>query len=112
MFEFMEDFGNHDERKIDSYDENGVFVDTCAVSDSEQPYETAVSHPSYNDDELIIVQLYNTKEAAQKGHDKWVKKMTAKELPKAIKDVSTAGVIKFAAVFGVDLNEIHTPETT
>ena len=55
--------------------------------------------------------MYDTKEAAQKGHNKWVKKMTAKELPKAIKDVSTAGVIKLADALGVDLNEIYPADS-
>lgn len=110
LFDFLQDLGNHEERKVDTYEVGDVFVDTCAVSDSEQPYETAIAHPRYNNGTMIIVQTYNTKEQAQKGHNKWVKKMTAKDLPKAIKDVSTAGVIKFAAVFGVDLNEIHTKD--
>jgi hypothetical protein len=112
LFDFLQDLGNHDERKIDTYEKDSVFVDTCAVSDSTQPYETAVAHPNYNDGTMIIVQLYNTKEAAQKGHNKWVKKMTAEILPKAIKDVSTAGIIKFAADLGVDLNEIHLENPT
>ena len=109
MFGFLEEMINntHDERKVATYEKDGVFVDTCAVNDSEQPYETAVSHPSYNDDKLIIVQMYDTKEQAQKGHKKWVKKMTTKELPKAIKDVSTSDVVDFAKALGVDLNEIY-----
>ena len=107
MFEFLQDLGNHKERKIDSYEVGDVFVDTCAVSDSSQPYETAVAHPNYNEGKIIIVQMYDTKKQAQKGHDKWVKKMTAKELPKAIKDVSTSGIVKFGHALGIDLNEVY-----
>lgn len=110
MFGFLSEMFNntYETRKVtDSYEKDGVFVDTCLVNNSSQPYETAVSHPNYNDDKLIIVQMYDTEEQAQKGHKKWIKKMTAKELPKAIKDVSTSDVIDFARVLGVDLNEIY-----
>lgn len=113
MFGFLNEIFNntHETRKVaDSYEKDGVFVDTCSVNDSSQPYETAVSHPNYNNDKLIIVQLYDTKEQAQKGHKKWIKKMTAKKLPKAIKDISTSDVIDFARGLGVDLNEIY-PKT-
>lgn len=108
-FEFLNELVNntHEERKVARYEKNGLFIDTCAVNDSSQPYETAVAHPNYNNDELIIVQRYDTKEQARKGHDKWVKKMTAKELPKAIKDVSTSDVVEFAHALGIDLNEIY-----
>ena len=106
LFDFLQDLGNYDERKIDTYKKDGVFVNTCAVSDSSQPYETAIEHPKFNNGTMIIVQTYDTKGAAQEGHNKWVRKMTAENLPKAIKDVSTAGIIKFAAGLGVDLNEI------
>ena len=110
MFEFLNELANntHEQRKVARYEKDGVFIDTCAVNDSDQPFETAIEHPKFNDGVMIIVQLYDTKEQAQKGHNKWVKKMTAKELPKAIKDVSTSDVIKFADALGVDLNDIHS----
>ncbi len=34
--------GNHAERNVDQYDQDGVFVDTSLVTDAERPYETGV----------------------------------------------------------------------
>jgi hypothetical protein len=86
--------GTYETRKIGTYDKKDVFVSTAEVTDSDQPYETAVAHPRYNDDELVIVEMYETRKQAEKGHKKWVKKMTAKKLPKTLKDVSTAEIAK------------------
>ncbi len=103
MFDFFLDANNHEERLVDRYEESNVFVDTCAVSDSTRPYETAVAHPAYNGNKIIIVEEYDTKEDAQKGHDKWVKIITAKKLPRIIEDVSTSGVVEFAKSLGTDV---------
>lgn len=108
MFRFLEMMGTHEERKVATYDKDGIFIDTCMITDSNRPYETAVEHPKYNNGTMIIVEMYDTKEDAQKGHDRWVEKMTAKELPKSIKDISTCDVVKFGHAIGVDLNEEHT----
>ena len=89
LFDFMVDFGNHEERKIDTYRQDGLFVDTCRVSDSSKPYETAVCHPAYNDDKLVIVELYDTIKEAKIGHEKWVDKMLHNP-PQQLIDVSTA----------------------
>jgi len=109
MFEFFNEMLNntYEQRQVARYEKDGVFVDTCAVNDSDQPFETAIEHPKYNDGKMIVVQMYDTKEQAQKGHDKWVEKMTSKELPKAIKNVGTADIVKFAGALGFDLNEIY-----
>lgn len=80
---------NYEERKVANYAEGELIVDTCAVSDSDQPYETGILHPSYNDGKWVIVELYNSVEEATAGHLRWVKIMTAKELPKVLEDVST-----------------------
>lgn len=103
MFDFLFMAGDYDQRAVARYEEGDVFVDTCRVYDSDQPYETAVSHPKYNDNKLIIVQLYDTKEEAQAGHDFWVKTMTSESLPDTIEDVSTAKIKKFLnAFYGYD----------
>ena len=94
LFDFLSMAGNYEDRKVDRYEEGVVMVDTCLVTDSEQPYETAVSHPKFNGGDLIIVELYDTKEQAQIGHDRWVKTMTVDTLPESIKDVSTAEIAK------------------
>ncbi len=88
MFGFMEMMGNYDDRKVDRYDsENGLeMVDTCSVTDGRKPFETAVEHPDYNDGEMIIVECYDTKEEAQKGHNKWAQLIKANNLPYVLTD--------------------------
>ena len=102
MFSFMSMANNYEERKVDRYEADGLIIDTCAVTDSDQPYETGVSHHAYNNGDWVIVELYPTREAAQAGHKKWVEKMTAKELPKSLVDVGTAEVKKLGEALGVD----------
>jgi len=92
-------------RKVDNYTKGEVQVDTCLVTDSEQPYETGACHPKYNKGDWVIVELYDTKELAQKGHDKWVKLMTAKKLPKSLKDVSSADIAKLCEAVGSDFRK-------
>ncbi len=89
FFDFMVDMGNHEERKIETYDENDLFVDTCRVSDSSKPYETAVAHPAYNNGKIVIVELYDTPEEAKQGHKQWVDKMLNSP-PQQLVDVSTS----------------------
>lgn len=95
LFGFVGMLGTYEDRKVDSYEEGGVFVSTCSVTDSEKPYETAIGHPAYNAGELIIVELYDTKAEAQEGHDRWVQIMTKKDLPDELIDISTAGLAVF-----------------
>lgn len=101
MFEFLEMMDNHKDRTVATFEKDELFVDTCAVTDSDQPYETAIAHPAYNNGKLIIVQMYDTKEEAQKGHDVWVATMTTKKLPRTLRDVSTASIKKFGQMLGV-----------
>jgi len=89
MFGFMDMADNYGERKVARYEEGVVMVDTCAVTDSDQPYETAVAHPLYNNGDIIIVEMYDDKAASKVGHDKWVKIMTEGELPNELRDVSS-----------------------
>jgi hypothetical protein len=93
MFDFMDMLGNHDERKVDRNKINNAIIDTCAVTDSDEPYETAVCHKNYNDNQWVIVEMYNSKEEAIKGHQKWIK-LFEKELPLYLEDVSTASIKK------------------
>lgn len=101
MFEFMNMMGNHQERLVDRYEADGVIVDTCLVNDSDQPYETGIKHPCYNNSDWVIVELYDTKEEAQIGHNKWVKTITSKKLPKTLKDVSTTEILKWGNNLGI-----------
>jgi len=109
LFDFLLDADNYEERKVANYEDKktGLIVDTCAVFDSEQPFETGICHPLYNNGNWIIVELYDTGEKAQKGHDKWVKKMTADFLPKTLKDISSCEVAKIAISQGINLNKSY-----
>ena len=102
ILDFLSIMDTQEERKVDTYEKEDLFVDTCSITDSDKPYETAIACPQYNDAKLIIVELYDTKEEAQKGHNKWVKIMTAKKLPETIKDVSTATIAKFCDMYGTE----------
>ena len=92
---------NYEERKVDNFTQGDIQVDTALINDSSKPYETGICHPAYNGGAWVIVELYNTKEEAQIGHDKWVKIMTSEVLPDTLKDVSTCEFINFRnALFG------------
>ena len=109
LFDFVLDIDTYAQRKIDRYEgKDGLMVDTCAVSDSNKPYETAVKHSAYDDGKWIIVELYATKQEAEKGHNKWVKRMTTGKLPEILRDVSTAGVTFLCDALGKNKNwRIH-----
>jgi len=99
MFNFMSMADNYEDRKIDRFNGEDFTVDTCSVNDSDQPYETGIQHPKYNDNAWVIVEMYETKNKAKKGHDKWVKIMTKNILPKELKDVSTSEIAKLLNSF-------------
>ena len=70
-------------------DETGLSVSTAAVFDSPKPFETAVMHPAYAEGKWVIVECYDDRETAAKGHEKWLAVMTAEKLPGALVDAST-----------------------
>lgn len=86
----LANMGNYDLRKVDNYKDNNLVVDTCKVYDGHKPYETAVSHKDYNYGDWIIVEAYDTREAAEEGHLRWVGKMTSEKLPEELKDCKNA----------------------
>jgi hypothetical protein len=93
IFSFLQDIGNYKDRFVARYPQEGDFlVDTVAVSDGQKPFETAVKHPDYHEGEIVIVETYPTKEAAQDGHDKWVKIMTADNLPESLADCANSEI--------------------
>lgn len=107
---FMDMAGNYKERLVANYtnkNNDRIQVDTAAISDSDQPYETGIIHPGYNDGDWIIVEVYDTIKEAKVGHKRWVKKMTARSLPNQLLDVSTAEIAILFDTFGDDwrLNE-------
>ena len=80
--------GNYDDRVVKRYqnDTTELFVSTCSVTDGMYIYETAVAHPSYNDGDMVIVEAYDTLKAAEEGHERWLKTMTADTLPEELTD--------------------------
>lgn len=98
LFDFVS-MKDYDARKVNRYEDGNLLVDTCAVSDSAQPYETAVAHPAYNDGMIVIVEMYDSIEEAKDGHLRWVKAMTASGLPHSLCDVSTAKIACRAMLF-------------
>lgn len=102
LFDFLSMADNYESRKVARFEgENGLVVDTVAVIDSDQPYETAVMHPDYNGGKLVIVEMYDTATDAQFGHDRWVARMTADPLPESLRDVSSAEVAALCDTFKV-----------
>ena len=85
---------------IGQHREHDWGVSTCQMFDTDNPYETAIKHPHYNDGNIIIVEEYATREQAERGHQKWLAIMRAPMLPAMIEDVSTAGVAKFGKQIG------------
>lgn len=104
MFDFIGMLTNYESRAIARYEKGDLFIDTCAISDSEQPYETAVAHPAYNSGKLVIVEMYDSAELAESGHQQWVEKMTAEKLPDSLRDVSSATIASLCASFAEDDN--------
>lgn len=96
LFGFMNMMDNHEERNVKNYTKDEMSIDTSAVSDSDKSYETGIQHPLYNEGEWVIVELYDNKEEAESGHDKWVKIMTADTLPDSLQDVSTCAIAEIS----------------
>lgn len=75
MFNFIGMEDDYDDRKVVRDDYEWGFISTVSVPDGRKDYETAVEHPDYRNGEMVIVDCYDTKEKALKGHAKWVKTM-------------------------------------
>lgn len=103
MFSFLSMSNNYSERKIDRYEDDILIVDTCAVDDGEQPFETAVAHPFYNNGEYVIVEAYSSTEEAQEGHNKWLQKMQTNPLPDKLIDCCNSEIQSFAALVGTNV---------
>lgn len=94
MFGFLSMMGNYESRKVDRYEGENLVIDTCLVTDDpDYPYETAVSHPEYNNGEWVIVEQYLSKEDAKTGHNKWVEIMT-NSLPDELINIGAGNIGK------------------
>lgn len=68
MFDFLQDVGNYNSRKVaDKIEVNGLIVSTAYSSD--EGYETAV----IDREGIHPVERYTSKQEAIKGHEKWGK---------------------------------------
>jgi hypothetical protein len=103
MFKFLSMLDTYEDRKVARYEQGGLFISTALVNDSDDPYETAVAHPAYNDGEIVIVETYGDLDSAKAGHEKWVSIMTRPELPAKLVDTSTALIAKLCRATGNDL---------
>lgn len=74
LFGWQGMIGNYDERKVARDEVNDYTIDTVLVTDRSWLYETAIMHEDFNDGDWIIVEGYDTKEDAIKGHKKWLEK--------------------------------------
>lgn len=91
MFDFFNMAGNYDLRKVAHDEEGDLIVDTAAVTDGRQPYETAVCHPCYNNGRWVIVEAYDTTQEAQAGHERWFSELKT-TLPPYLRDCCNCGL--------------------
>ena len=103
MFNFLEMAGTYDSRKVARFEDGEITVSTASVTDGSSPFETAISHPEYNDNNWVIVDKYNTVEEARQGHDKWVTVITTKPLPEKLVDCANANISQLADTVGCDM---------
>jgi hypothetical protein len=103
MFGFLPDFFNHEERQVARFEGEDSVIDTARVSDGQQPYETGIAHPEYNDGKWVIVEAYPDKATALFGHGKWVKLMTAGALPVSLEDCGNSEVSQVIETLGGEM---------
>lgn len=95
--------GNYEQRCVGRHDiDDHTFISTAEIYDGSHPYETGVKHPEYNDGSMVIVEAYDTREEAEAGHAKWVKTMTADELPTELVDCCNAGIAQLCDALSPD----------
>ena len=95
MFNFLRDFGNYEARVVARFEKGKTLVSTAKVSDGRRPIETGIAHPDYNSGHIVVVQAYDDKATALKGHKQWVKTMTARRLPSKLVDCLNSEISQF-----------------
>lgn len=98
MFDYLSMLGNYDSRNVGNFTQGTLTVDTAEVFDGFKPYETGISDPRYHNG-WIIVEAYETKELAQKGHECWVKRMTEMP-PDQLTDCINCGLAELSSMNG------------
>lgn len=100
MFESLLTIAPYEDRKVARHESDDLIVSTCSNNDSDQPYETAVSHMDYNEGSWVCVELYDDEEAALTGHNKWIELMSAEPLPDKLVERSTSELAKMSDAYG------------
>ena len=117
MFDFLFDMNNYEDRMVDRSEFDWGYISTARVSDGRQPFETSVCSDQYakatdieDTSGMTIVEAYSSKEAAQKGHDKWVEIMTTSP-PDELQDCCNAGIAEFGEALGAEFKEIRVGDS-
>lgn len=87
--DMMSNLGSGEERTVARYerDTGDLTISTMENRGDNYAFETAISHSLYKDSNWIVVELYDTREDAQTGHDKWLAAMNSDDLPGELVDV-------------------------
>lgn len=106
MFDFLKYKDNYDQKKIARDEWDFGYLSTVRVSDGRKPIETALSHPLYNDGNLIIVDCYDTEEEALVGHNAWKEKIVNNNIPDAIVDCCNSELSRVSSEMFEDYNTV------
>lgn len=82
--------GNMEHRAVCQSQKGATFVSTAEVYDGAQPFETAIETPERNGGKMVIVEAYDTREAASDGHARWIAAIDAGALPNPLVDVANS----------------------
>lgn len=86
MFSWLSMLYSHEERNVANYKSSNFEVDTSWVNDRPIPYETAIKHKDFRDNEWIILGWRDTPEEAEKFHNEVVAFYEAKD--KEIREIT------------------------
>lgn len=100
MFRFLDMLDDYDERKVYRHEFDDLIIDTALVNDGNQPYETGIKSPLYNNNEWVIVEAYDTKEQAQEGHNRWVETMLHNP-PEELVECTNSFISQFGRDMGI-----------
>lgn len=88
-------------RGVGHYSQDGIMVDTCTIGAADHPFETAVRHPRYRDEDgeisSVVVEAYDTEAEALLGHERWVKTMTQGPLPVELVEICNTQALQMYA---------------
>ncbi len=91
-------------------EDSSTLVSTIKVMAGEEPYETAVEHPAFNNGKLVVVEGYSSRKEAIEGHYKWVAIMTHAELPDKLVDAQNSPISQILALLDPESIEYENME--